>query len=76
MDEQRALSPLRGLVGQIGFDPLPMAENVQRDRSMVDYCSSDPQVGEGFAVALRIRGVDERAAGQHGSGHEQPRHGG
>jgi hypothetical protein len=42
-----------------GHDPVErLADALQHESSMVVYCGSDQQVSEGFAIALRIMGVD------------------
>ena len=57
MDDRTPTFSLHEPCEPIGSDPAPIAENVQRESSMVGYCSSDRQVSEGFAIALRVMGV-------------------
>ena len=58
MDDRRPASPLHKRCELIGSDPVPVAENVQRESSPVVYCGSDQQISEGFAIALQIMGLD------------------
>jgi 3-mercaptopyruvate sulfurtransferase SseA len=41
-----------------GREPVERPSALQRHNSKIVYCGTDQQVSEGFAVALRIMGVD------------------
>jgi hypothetical protein len=58
MDDRRPTFSLHEQCGPISSDAAPMALNVQRESARVVYCGSDQQVGEGFAIALQIMGLD------------------
>jgi hypothetical protein len=71
VDKSRPSFPPHAPCGQIGTDAVPIATDVQpaaelndklavpqRESSLVVYCGTDQQVSEGFAVALRIMGLD------------------
>lgn len=58
MNDRRPTFPHHELCEPIGSDPVPAAENVQRESSPVVYCGSDQQVSEGFTIALQIMGLD------------------
>ena len=58
MDDRRPTFPLHQLCEPIGSDAAPVAQNVQRESSLVVYCGTDQQVSEGFAIALQIMGLD------------------
>jgi hypothetical protein len=58
LDDPRPRFSPHELSEPIGTDAAPVAENVHRESSLVVYCGTDQQVGEGFAIALRIMGVD------------------
>jgi hypothetical protein len=58
MDESRPTFPHHEPCEPVGSDAAPIAQNVQRERSLAVYCGTDRQVGEGFAIALRIMGLD------------------
>ena len=50
---------LEDMLAVPGRDPVErLPDALQRESSMVVYCGSDQQVSEGFAIALRIMGVD------------------
>jgi hypothetical protein len=51
VDDRRPTFPIHELRESIGSDAEPVAEAVQR-------ACTDQQVSEGFAIALRIMGVD------------------
>ena len=58
MDDRRPTFPIDELGEPIGSDAAAAAENVQHESLPVVYCGSGQQVSEGFAIALRIMGVD------------------
>jgi hypothetical protein len=58
MDESRPTFPHHELCEPVGSDAAPIAQNAQRESSLVVYCGTDQQVSEGFAIALRIMGLD------------------
>jgi hypothetical protein len=58
VDDRRPTFPHHELCEPIGSDDAPVAQNVQRESSPVVYCDTDQQVSEGFAIALRIMGLD------------------
>jgi hypothetical protein len=58
MDDRRPTFPHHEPGEPIGSDAAPIAENVQRESARVVYCGTDQQVSEGFAIALRIIGLD------------------
>jgi hypothetical protein len=58
VDDRRPTFPLHELCEPIGSDAALVALNVQRESSPVVYCGTDQQVREGFAIALRMMGLD------------------
>jgi len=58
VDDRRPTFSQHELCEPLGYDAAPIAENVQRESSLVVYCGTAQQVSEGFAIALRIMGVD------------------
>jgi hypothetical protein len=58
VDVRTPTFPLHELCDPIGSDAAPIARNVQRESSLVVYCGTDQQVSEGFAIALRMMGLD------------------
>jgi hypothetical protein len=58
MDGRRPTFPLNQRCEPIGSDAAPVAETVQRESSPVVYCGGDQRVSEGFAIALRVMGLD------------------
>ena len=58
MDDRRPRFSPHELSEPIGTDAAPIAPNVHRESSLVVYCGTDQHVGEGFAIALRIMGLD------------------
>jgi hypothetical protein len=58
VDDRRPTFPHHDLCEPIGSDATSIAQNAQRKSSLVVYCSTDQQVSEGFAIALRIMGLD------------------
>jgi hypothetical protein len=58
VDDRRPTFPHHELREPIGSDAAPIAQNVQRESSPAVYCGGDQQVSEGFAIALRIMGLD------------------
>jgi hypothetical protein len=58
VDDQRPTFPHHALCEPIGSDAAPIAQNVQRESSLIVYSGTDRQVSEGFAIALRIMGLD------------------
>jgi hypothetical protein len=57
VDDRRPTSPLHEPGEPAGSDAAPVAETVQRESSPVVYCGTDPQVSEGFRIALQIMGL-------------------
>jgi hypothetical protein len=60
MDERRPFVPNEPCE-QIGSDAVPIAADIQyppRESSLVVYCDSEQLVSEGFAIALRMMGVE------------------
>jgi hypothetical protein len=55
MDDRRPTLFLHDRCEPTGSDTAP--ENVRRTGSLV-YCGTDRQVSEGFAIALRVMGLD------------------
>jgi hypothetical protein len=58
VDDRRPTLPHHELCEPIGSDAAPATENFPRESSPVVYCGTDRQVSEGFAIALRIMGLD------------------
>jgi hypothetical protein len=58
VDDRRPTFPLHERCKPIGSDAAPIAQNVQPESSQIVYCGADQQVSEGFAIALRIMGLD------------------
>lgn len=58
MDDSRPTFPLHKPSEPTGSDAAPSALNVQRESTPVVYCGGDRHVSEGFAIALRIMGLD------------------
>jgi hypothetical protein len=58
VDDEKPTFPHHELCEPIGSDATPIAQNVQRESSLVVYCGTDRRVSEGFAIALRIMGLD------------------
>jgi hypothetical protein len=58
VDDRRPTFPHHEPCEPIGSDAAPTAESVPRESSLVVYRGSDRQVSEGFAIALRIMGLD------------------
>jgi hypothetical protein len=58
VDDRRPAFPHHKLCDPIDSDAAPMAEDVQRQSSLAVYCGTDQQVTDGFAIALRIMGLD------------------
>jgi hypothetical protein len=54
VDDRRPTFPHHELCKPIA----PIAQNVRRESAPVVYCGTDQQVSEGFAIALRIMGLD------------------
>jgi hypothetical protein len=57
MDDRRPTFPHEACE-PTGSDAAPITENVQHASSLVVYCGTDQQVSQGFAIALRIMGID------------------
>jgi hypothetical protein len=58
VDDRRPTFPHHEPCGPIGSDAAPIAQNVRRESAPAVYCGADQQVSEGFAIALRIMGLD------------------
>jgi len=58
VDDRRPTFSLHELCEPIGSDAAPIAENVQRENSLVVYFGTDQHVSEGFAIALRMMRLD------------------
>jgi hypothetical protein len=57
VDDRRPTFPHHELGEPIGSDAAPIVQNVRRESALV-VCGTDQQVSEGFAIALRIMGLD------------------
>jgi hypothetical protein len=58
VDDRRPTSPRHQVCEPIGSDAAPITQNVQRESALIVYCGTDQQISEGFAIALRIMGLD------------------
>jgi hypothetical protein len=58
VDDRRPTFPLDDPCKPTGSDAAPEAENIRPVSSSAVYCGADREVSEGFAIALRMMGLD------------------